>query len=204
MCIALEFNTTTAHQESAGDQQVSVSRIEELRRAVELYYNRRDPFREPDGSLTLLDEHGLIDMVSYVGVDEEFWPFYTAAFFSLRVDEALAPIVNKFGRFPWRNAVEGRESTAGEVEWIGESGHFGEAGPGVARRVRRDVEAGTWTPLGEGEGEKGSDPAPVGDVSSGVSLGIAVRRGDDRGPVEQDESSGPDDCQKSHFHRRLL
>ncbi|KAB5577472.1 hypothetical protein GE09DRAFT_1085897 [Coniochaeta sp. 2T2.1] len=58
------------------------------------------------------------------------------------------PIIEHFGRYPYLNAIKGRESTEEEFKWIEEVCHFGECHPAVAKRVREDVEAGRWTPLG--------------------------------------------------------
>jgi uncharacterized protein (DUF924 family) len=35
-------------------------------------------------------------------------------------------VIAKFGRFPYRNRVLGRESTAAELEWLTQSDHFGQ------------------------------------------------------------------------------
>lgn len=172
LCIASEFNATMAHQESVGDQQLSAIRIETLRRAVEDFSGHRDPAR--DGSLPPLDEYSLVDIVTHVDLDQD-WPFHKAAFFSLRVDDAHGPIIDRFGRYPYRNAIEGRDSTHDELLWICNTDHFGEAIPEVARRVRRDMAAGTWAPLGEGEGEERAERDAVENIQSDMSLSIAIR-----------------------------
>jgi hypothetical protein len=179
VCIASEFNATMAHQESIGDQQLSAVRIEQLRRAVEGFSGHRDPAR--DGSSPPLDEYSLIDIVTHVDLDQD-WPFHKAAFFSFRVDDAHGPIIDKFGRYPYRNAIEGRDSTPDELEWIRNTGHFAEARPEVAERVRRDMEAGTWTPLGRGEDEERAET----NISSDISLSVAIRTEHGIKPVKKD------------------
>lgn len=169
ICIASEFNATMAHQESRGDQQLSATRIEQLRRMVEDFAGRRDPVR--DGSSPPLDEYSMVDIVSHVDLDQD-WPFPKAAFFAFLVDDAHKPIIDRFGRYPYRNAIEGRESTADELEWIRKTDHFAEAEPEVAQRVRRDIAAGTWTPLGEGKGE---EREALGNIAPDMSLSIAIR-----------------------------
>lgn len=74
ICIASEFNATMAHQENIWDQHHSAVRIEQLRRAVESSFDRRDPARDCYGFVSGLDEYTLIDLVSHVDPDE-FWPF---------------------------------------------------------------------------------------------------------------------------------
>lgn len=113
ICIASEFNAAMAHQESIGDQQLSAVRIKQLRQAVKGFSGHRDPAR--DGSSPRLDEYSLVDIVSHVDLDQD-WSFHKAAFFSFRVDDAHGPIISKFGRYPYRNAIEGRDSTPDELE----------------------------------------------------------------------------------------
>lgn len=174
ICIASEFNATMAHQESRGDQRISALRIEQIRRAVEAFSGHRDPAR--DGSSPPLDEYSLVYVVTHVDLDQE-WSFPKAAFFSFMVDDAHRPIIDEFGRYPYRNAIEGRDSTADELEWIRRTDHFAEADPEVAQRVRRDIAAGTWTPLGEGqdEGEESAERDAVANISPEMSLSIAIR-----------------------------
>jgi hypothetical protein len=43
----------------------------------------------------------------------------------------------------------GRENAPRELEWLEKTCHFGEIEPEVAKRIREDVLAGIWTPLGE-------------------------------------------------------
>lgn len=174
VCIASEFNATMAHQESGEDQELSAHGIEILRRAVENYSGHRDPFR--NGKSQPLDEYSLVDAVAHVSLDQH-WSFPKAAFFSFMIDDAHRPIIERFGRYPYRNAIEGRDSTTDELEWIQKTDHFGEAEPEVAKRVRRDISAGKWTPLGKGEDE-GRDRVEgdsVGNILSNMSLSIAIR-----------------------------
>ncbi|KAF3767077.1 hypothetical protein M406DRAFT_253240 [Cryphonectria parasitica EP155] len=61
------------------------------------------------------------------------------------------PIIDRFGRYPYRNGTLARASTPEEVEWLEQVGHYGETPSEVARQVKRDVERGIWQPLGEGK-----------------------------------------------------
>jgi len=70
-------------------------------------------------------------------------------FWFLMVFDAHPPIIKTFGRYPYRNRATGRESTPREVEWLEKTDHFGEVEPEAAKRIREDVLAGRWTPLGE-------------------------------------------------------
>lgn len=182
VCIASEFNATMAHQESRGDQKLSAARIEHLRGVVEGESGHRDPFR--DGSSPALDEYSMVHIVTHVDLDQD-WSFPKAAFFSFMVDDAHRPIIDKFGRYPYRNAIEGRDNTADELEWIRKTNHFAEAEPEVAKRVRQDIAAGTWTPLGEGEVR--AEWGATGNISPEMSLSIAIRTESVHRPAKRDE-----------------
>lgn len=172
VCAASEFNATMAHQESRGDQRLSALRTEQLRGAVECLSGHRDPFSH--GSSPPLNEYSMVSIVTHVHLDQN-WSFPRAAFFSFMVDDAHRPIIDRYGRYPYRNAIEGRDSAADELEWIRNTNHFAEAEPDVAKRVRHDIAAGTWTPLGEGQGEESAEGIANGSISSEMSLSIAIR-----------------------------
>jgi hypothetical protein len=70
-------------------------------------------------------------------------------FWFLMIFDAHPPIIKVFGRYPYRNGAAGRESTPAELEWLEKTDHFGEVALDVAKRIREDVLAGRWTPLGE-------------------------------------------------------
>ncbi|RYP54684.1 hypothetical protein DL768_000620 [Monosporascus sp. mg162] len=75
----------------------------------------------------------------------------TAASWCFRMGKLMdvhEAIVDQFKRYPYRNALQDLESTEDEKRWLEGTNHFGEAQPDVARKVRRDVGAGRWTPVG--------------------------------------------------------
>ncbi|KAK0713936.1 hypothetical protein B0T26DRAFT_719052 [Lasiosphaeria miniovina] len=59
------------------------------------------------------------------------------------------PIIDRLSRYPYLNAILGRQSAAEEEAWIEETGHFNEAEREVARRIAEAVRQRRWTPLGE-------------------------------------------------------
>ncbi|KAJ0120954.1 hypothetical protein J7T55_015693 [Diaporthe amygdali] len=187
-CVAIEFNSTMAHHESTADQQLSATNTEQLRCAVENFSGHRDPVR--DGSSPPLDEYSMVDIVSHVDLGRD-WAFHEASFFFFSVDDAHKPIIDRFGRYPYRNAIEGRDSTLDEVEWIQKTAHFAEASPEVAKRVKQDMAARRWTPLGEGEGEGEVEERPqrdaAGNLAPDASLNIAIRIEPAKKHVKQDE-----------------
>ncbi|KAI3396512.1 hypothetical protein diail_12132 [Diaporthe ilicicola] len=185
-CIAIEFNATMAHHESTGDQQLSAVHTEQLRRAVEGFSGHRDPIRDDS---TPLDEYSMVKLVSHVDLHQD-WSFHESAFFFFMVDDAHRPIVDRFGRYPYRNAIEGRDSTIDELEWIQKTDHFAEASPEVARRVRRDLAAGRWTPLGDEEGEGEGDERAKRDaagIAPHTSLRVAIQMEAEKNPVKPNE-----------------
>lgn len=64
------------------------------------------------------------------------------------MEDLHKPIIDAHGRYPYRNAIEGRDSTEAELEWVEKTYHFAEASLEVAKRVREDIAAGKWAPLG--------------------------------------------------------
>lgn len=169
-----------ARQESVRCQEVSEAHVEGLRRAVELYTGECDSARDD----TRVDEYTLVGIADDICMNHE-WSIHEAAFLSPKVDDARKPIIDRFGRFSYWNAVEGRMNTEQELEWIGSLGHSVEAPPGVAERVKGDIEAERWTPLEEGTDAGGSGDVLIAvidsrgeDLSSETSLQITIRLGD--------------------------
>ncbi|KAK8051901.1 hypothetical protein PG993_003286 [Apiospora rasikravindrae] len=58
------------------------------------------------------------------------------------------PILEKYGRYPYRNSVLGRASTLDEEEWLQKAKLFKSPSPEVVKRIKADVEAGRWSPIG--------------------------------------------------------
>jgi hypothetical protein len=75
-------------------------------------------------------------------IDDYVW-------FTTRVHDAHAPIIRKFGRYPYRNGQEGRETREEEREWLKENDGFGT--PSLTEEdletLKEDVKQGKWTPL---------------------------------------------------------
>lgn len=121
---------------------------EDNRRALEAWSGRTDPAREEDDSVRR-DIYAFPRLVTVIDFDG-FETFEDVGFFMCKVTDVHKPVIDRFGRYPYRNAIEGRESTDDEKAWIEKVDHFAEAPPDVAKRVKEDIAAGRWTPLGEG------------------------------------------------------
>lgn len=70
-------------------------------------------------------------------------------YYRLAMTDVHYPIIEKFGRYPWRNAAICRASTKEEVQYLEESGHFAETNHKVVEHIREDIMKGRWTALGE-------------------------------------------------------
>lgn len=136
------------HNPTREGQEVGLRFTEETRATVEQATGLTDPNRRDRESI-LSDVYGFQRVFSAGpprgdDVTAASWCFWLA-----KLMDVHKPIIDRFGRYPYRNAVQGVESTEEEEKWLEETHHFGEAPPDVARRIREDVEAGRWTPLGE-------------------------------------------------------
>lgn len=140
-----------AHSEELFHQRIALRFTDETRCVVESMSRQTDPYRG-------VREEILSDVVGFPreyrkgppqgdGVTPESFTFWSGMLM-----DAHYPIVRRFGRYPFLNAILGREGRIGESEWIDETGHFGETTEGVARRVKEDVDAGRWSPLGTDSG----------------------------------------------------
>ncbi|KAM0351014.1 hypothetical protein ACHAPU_002792 [Fusarium lateritium] len=139
------------HAEDLESQQIGLDLSEELRQAVEAHTGTTDPNRATRDA-TLKDD--LFFLREFVkgppkddgesGISMASWTFWWCT-----ILDAHWPIIAKFGRYPYRNSHFGRDSTKVEKKWLDDVGHFGEASPEVAQRIREDVERQRWTPLGE-------------------------------------------------------
>ncbi|KAM0228912.1 hypothetical protein ACHAP5_011817 [Fusarium lateritium] len=139
------------HTEDLESQQIGLDLSEELRRVVEAHTNTRDPFRETRNATLKDDLFFLREFVKGPSKadGESSLSMASWTFWWCTILDSHWPIIERFGRYPYRNGHFGRESTEAEKKWLDDTGHFGEASPEVAQRIREDVEKGTWTPLGE-------------------------------------------------------
>lgn len=174
-CVAEELNASMAHQESRAHHEASVAFVEALRCAVEDYAGLRDPGREDVARWR--DVYAMPRVLRHVDLGRH-WAFHEAAFFLIKVQEVHKPIIDRYGRYPYRNAIEGRDSTEEEREWVETTDHFAEAGPDVARKVRQDVEADRWRPLLRDEENDEPDNEARLDISSEACLKITIRVSD--------------------------
>jgi len=132
------------HSEDMGDHLIVREKIEEMRCDVEKYSGVRDPWRETrerDGKDTTL-----FARLIRQGPPETFAEFF---FWLLRVFDAHDPIIEKYGRYPYRNEAVGRKLTSEEELYLKETGNFGRGklSEEEIRHLRVQVETGNWDPL---------------------------------------------------------
>lgn len=141
------FCTPFVHSEKLENQEIALKFTEETRVKVEKVSGQTDPYRTKRKEI-LQDIYGFPRL--YLkgppqgnDVTRERWTFWVGMLMDIH-----KPIVDKFGRYPYLNAILGREWQQEENEWIEKVKHFGETDDEVARRVKEDVRLGRWTPLG--------------------------------------------------------
>ncbi|GKU05907.1 hypothetical protein FLAG1_06702 [Fusarium langsethiae] len=139
------------HAEDLESQTTGLDLSEELRRSVEKYTGVKDPYRKTRDVTMTDDLLFLREVIKGPPVEDGGADISMATwtFWWCMILDAHWPIIKRFGRYPYRNAVLGRFSTEEEKKWLDDTGHFGEAPPDVAERIRKDVEEGKWTPLGQ-------------------------------------------------------
>ncbi|KAL7918080.1 hypothetical protein ACQKWADRAFT_305063 [Trichoderma austrokoningii] len=143
----LFFTAPLAHGEKLAYQDIAVDSNEHLRELIETYTSEVDSNRARRAEL-LSDPLGFFKNLAAGSPKDGDITMQRWTFWLMMMMDSHYPIIKKFGRKPYKNAIEGRESTAEEVKWLEDINHAGEASPEVAKRVKEDIKAGIWTPLG--------------------------------------------------------
>ncbi|GJC85491.1 hypothetical protein ColLi_08329 [Colletotrichum liriopes] len=134
------------HSEILDDQNVGLDLTEERRKVVEDLSGRTDLYRSK--RTDVLSDVFAFSRVARAGspvgedVTTQEWVFW-----SCMLMDVHWPIIRRFGRYPYRNLILGRQSTEEELEWLKETEHFGEASAEVAVKVKEDIAADRWTSL---------------------------------------------------------
>ncbi|KAH8901498.1 hypothetical protein GQ53DRAFT_740381 [Thozetella sp. PMI_491] len=139
------FSCPHVHCGTLESQELALAFNEETRRTVERISGQTDPNRAERQEI-LSDVYGFPRMLTEGPPDN--LTTVTWCWWTLKLSDIHKPIIDKFGRYPYRNTVQGLENTEEEVEWIEKTNHFAEAPSHVAQLVRDDIAAGRWTPLG--------------------------------------------------------
>ncbi len=143
------LDTPFVHSEHRQRQEIALAFTDETRSVVESVSGQEDPYRSKRGEI-LTDVYAF-PRVYMAGppegddVTRESWTFWMSMLMDVHV-----PIIGRFGRYPYQNAILGRQSTEEEAAWIEKTEHFAEEDEDVARKIKEDIKQGRWRPLGEG------------------------------------------------------
>lgn len=134
------------HSEDIADHRTVAPMIEEMRLEVERYSGKRDPWRDTeaqDAKDTTLFAKLIRGGPPRSSPDFFFWFF--------RVIRVHKPIIAEYGRYPYRNEAQGRESTEREREYLKVTGDFGKSHltQAEAQKLRDDRKAGVWEELSD-------------------------------------------------------
>ncbi|KAK3689292.1 hypothetical protein B0T22DRAFT_378645 [Podospora appendiculata] len=142
------------HTERVAVQERALVFSEETRRVVEEVTATRDPYRVNREEI-LADVYGFPRVAAEgrppVDVEGGEASVQGFAYWMCMLMDVHKPIVDRFGRYPYRNAFFGREDTPEETEWFESTGGFARPGAEVRERLRADLEKGVWTALERGE-----------------------------------------------------
>ncbi|KAJ3492794.1 hypothetical protein NLG97_g5145 [Lecanicillium saksenae] len=149
----LSWIAPISHDEDLESQRIALDLMEETRSMVEDRFDVKDPYRATRDALLKDDLAFLREMCkggaprdADGGIDRASWIFWWCM-----IIDAHWPIIERFGRYPYRNAILGRHSTDEEKKWLDDTSHIAEAPADVAKAIAADAAKGVWTPLGQGE-----------------------------------------------------
>jgi hypothetical protein len=145
--IRLWYIAPLAHSEDIKDHETCMKFTSEGRRETLEYTGILDPY-EKDREQFLRDEFAyprwLPDGPTH-GPGTTLQDFAYWVFIMIDVHKV---VIDKYDRYPERNAGTGRETRNTELEYLLKTKEiFGELDPSVARQLREDMIGGRWAPL---------------------------------------------------------
>ncbi|KAK7457765.1 hypothetical protein VKT23_010104 [Stygiomarasmius scandens] len=138
--------TPLIHSENLADHDWMEAKTEAMRKEVEAYSGKADPYRATRGSdrkdptlFSKLVTEGPPKDIDFAGF--MFW-FY-------RVDDVHRAVISRFGRYPYRNTALGRVSTPEEEKFLEETNGFGQAKltEEEVQKLRKQREEDVWEQL---------------------------------------------------------
>ncbi|KAK8105437.1 uncharacterized protein PG998_004090 [Apiospora kogelbergensis] len=147
--VRMFFTAPIVHHESLAHEAVAMT--EELRSLVENERGARDAYRDlPDEERW--DLYGFPRMLKArqgppKGEDGKS-SVTKGCFWICALLDVHYPILEKYGRYPYRNSVLGRVSTPDEEAWLKKAMIFKPLAPDVVKRIKDDTKAGLWSPIG--------------------------------------------------------
>lgn len=143
------FGAVWVHSESRENQKIALAYMEETRKTVEEATGKTDPNREKRSEI--LSDTTTFPFLYRQGPPEgDNVTLADYAFFMCKLMDVHYPIIEKFGRYPYRNRITGRQTTDEELAWLDKVDHLGEAPAEIGEKIKEDIENGVWAPLGSG------------------------------------------------------
>ncbi|KAL7005773.1 hypothetical protein EMMF5_004688 [Cystobasidiomycetes sp. EMM_F5] len=145
------FETAFVHSESVQDNAISTVKAEEFRKDIERITGMQDPSRTAAKALAM--EHEVDALPRLVMADlippvyfsrDSFQDFF---WFDMQINRVHQPILETFGRYPWRNAALGRDLSQEENAYMLSIRGFADVDQAIARDIRNDAQNGIWRPL---------------------------------------------------------
>lgn len=139
------FGAPIVHHEMTSDAAVAFT--DETRSTIEQRFNVRDPIRDqPERRWNMF---GFPRLLASGGPDGPC-DVIRGGFWIQELMDTHKPPLDKFGRYPYRNWVLGRDMTPEEEDWIREADFFKPPPEDVRKKIKEDVEKGVWSPIGDG------------------------------------------------------
>ncbi|KAH8201707.1 hypothetical protein TruAng_004145 [Truncatella angustata] len=136
------------HSDEAADHERALIFTEETRNVVEKETGTTDPYRAKRDAI-MSDIYGVSLMLNEgppgTGATVQMY-----AYWMCKLMDIHTPILNKFGRYPYRNAYFGRQDTPEEEAWAKKRAGNPMPSEKLKSRLKQDIDAGIWTPLGAG------------------------------------------------------
>jgi uncharacterized protein (DUF924 family) len=136
------------HSDEASDQERALIFSEETRNIVEKETGTSDPYRAERDAI-LSDIYG-VSLMLKEGPPGPGTTVQMYAYWICKLMDIHKPVVDKFGRFPYRNAYLGRQNTPEEDSWSIKRAGFSLSSEELKNRLKQDQDAGIWTSLGVG------------------------------------------------------
>jgi uncharacterized protein (DUF924 family) len=136
------------HSDEISDQERALIFTEETRNVVEQETGTTDPYRAERDSI-LSDIYGVSPMLKE-GPPAAGATVQMYAYWMCKLMDIHKPVVDKFGRYPYRNAYFGRQNTLEEEAWAKKRAGNPMASEELTSRLKKDIDTGIWTPLGAG------------------------------------------------------
>ncbi|KAI0132886.1 hypothetical protein BJ170DRAFT_615665 [Xylariales sp. AK1849] len=136
------------HSDEASDHERALVFTEETRHVVEQETGTTDPNRAERNAI-MSDIYG-VSLMLKEGPPGAGATVQTYAYWMCKLMDIHTPVINKFGRYPYRNAYFGRQDTPEEEAWAIKRAGNPMASDELKSRLKQDIDAGIWTPLGAG------------------------------------------------------